>query len=66
MRETRIFQTHSKYGYAYARSVAELQRMLPALLEFRDTHFNLFDSDSSDEEESIVRLKWCKEALGYL
>lgn len=64
--EKRIFKTHSKCNHAYARSIAELQRMLPALLSFREiTHDVMYkyedeseESDETDDEPNDTRASW--------
>ena len=62
--EKHIFQTHSKYNHPYARSVAELKRMLPSLLTFRTEHPELCDSDSDLSEDDSVDSE-CNDDHGW-
>jgi len=62
--EKHIFQTHSKYNHPYARSVAELKRMLPSLLTFRKEHPELCDSDSDLSEDDSVDSE-CNDDHGW-
>lgn len=51
--EKRIFKTHSKSNCGYARSIVELQRMLPALLSFREiTPQDMYESEDKSDAES--------------
>lgn len=63
--EKHIFQTHSKYNHPYARSVAELKRMLPSLLTFRKEHPDLCDSDSDLSEDECSVDSECNDDHGW-